>query len=33
MSYIYLSCWRCGQAMRVQEKNYIHGLCCGKCKK
>lgn len=33
MSFIYLNCWRCGKAMKVQEKNYMHGLCCGECKK
>ena len=28
---IYISCWKCGQSMAVEEKDYRNGLICEAC--
>jgi len=31
MATLYIHCWRCGDPMEVEERDYTHGRVCGDC--
>jgi hypothetical protein len=30
-AFVYVACWKCGVRMEIRERDYTHGLACGKC--